>query len=209
MRIDLLGLIGAGGHAKVVYDAALKAKLAERIAVYDDDARLNGAAFFRLRITAPIGAGEALPGHVHVAVGDNRARAALAARLTAAGKRLLAVVHPAAITSEMSELAPGAFAAAGAIVAPSAAVAECAIINHGAIVDHDCAVGRYAHIAPGAILGGGVRVGEGALVGAGAVILPGIAVGNWTVVGAGAVVTRPVADNAKVYGAPAKTNNDA
>jgi sugar O-acyltransferase (sialic acid O-acetyltransferase NeuD family) len=200
MRTDLVVLLGAGGHAKVVYDAIGAA----RIDVRDDNASLEGKAFLDTVIRTPIGTPA---GAVHIAIGDNRARAKLMARLGAT--RLLAVIHPAAAVSPHAAIAAGAFVAAGAVVAASARVGECAIINHRAVVDHDCIVGACAHVAPAATLGGAVEVGEGALIGSGAVVLPGIRIGKWAVVGAGAVVNRPVADGETVYGVPARGRGDA
>jgi sugar O-acyltransferase (sialic acid O-acetyltransferase NeuD family) len=209
MRTEIVALLGAGGHAKVVYDAILAARLAQRVLVRDDDPHLRDAKFLDTRIAVPIGPLEALPELVHVGIGGNRARADLAIRIAAAGRRLLTVIHPGAAVSTRCELGAGTFAAAGAIVAATARVGECAIINHHAVVDHDCAIGRWAHIAPAVALGGGVQVGEGALVGSGAVVLPGVSIGKWVVVGAGAVVTRPVADGETVYGVPARRRSDA
>jgi len=209
MPINHLVLLGAGGHAKVVYDAVLATKLATQVSVRDDDSALRGTRFLDLRVETPIAALGELPLYVHIAIGDNRARAALAARLSAAGRRLVTVIHSAAVLSPHAKVESGAFIAAGALIAPGAEVGESAIINHYAVVDHDCTVGQHAHVAPNATLGGGVRVGEGALIGAGAVLLPGISVGDWATVGAGAVVTRSVADGETVYGVPARRKRDA
>jgi sugar O-acyltransferase (sialic acid O-acetyltransferase NeuD family) len=180
-----------------------------RAEVRDDDERLRGVAFLGLNVMSPIGPLDKLARPVHIAIGNNRARAELAGKCAKAGKELVRVIHPAAVVSGYAELAPGVFLAAQSVVAPAARVGECAIINHGAVVDHDCVVGAYVHVAPNATLGGGVKVGEGALVGAGAVLLPGVSVGKRAVVGAGAVVTRSVADGETVLGAPAKRKRDA
>lgn len=209
MPTDLVTLLGAGGHAKVVYDAILSAKIAVRVVVRDDDLSLRDAPFFEVRVAAPIGELEALTEWVHIGIGSNGVRLDLAARLAAARKRLLTIIHPAAIVSTRCNIAPGVFVAARAVIAPSASVEECAIINHGAVVDHDCLVGRGVHVAPGAILGGDVNLGEGAVVGAGAVVLPGVSIGKWAVVGAGAVVNRSVPERETVYGVPAKRKSDA
>ena len=200
MPTDLVVLLGAGGHAKVVYDALGAAS----IEVRDDNAGLEGRAFLDTVIRTPIGTPA---GAVHIAVGDNRARSRFMARFGA--KQMLTVIHPAALVSPRAAIAPGAFIAAGAVVAAAARVGECAIINHRAVVDHDCIVGACAHVAPAATLGGAVEVGEGALIGSGAVVLPGIRIGKWAVVGAGAVVNRPVADGETVYGVPARGKGDA
>lgn len=206
MPIETLALVGAGGHAKVVYDAVVEAGLAGSVRVLDDDPARAGAAFLGLRVEAPLGPLAGVPQHVHVAIGENRARWDTSARLRVAGKQLVAVVHPRAQVSTHGVVEAGAFVAALAVLAPGVVVAECAIVNHSAIVDHDCFVGAAAHIAPNATLGGGVRVGVGALIGAGAVVLPGVTIGDWAVVGAGAVVTRPVPLGSTVVGVPARAN---
>jgi sugar O-acyltransferase (sialic acid O-acetyltransferase NeuD family) len=209
MPIEAIALLGAGGHAKVVYDAIRAARLAAHIIVRDDDLALQDSPFLDVRVVAPIGTLIDLPKLVHVAIGANRARYELAERLGDAGKALLTVVHPAASVSERGEIAGGVFIAAGAVVAAASRVSECAIINHRAVVDHDCVVGRCVHVAPAATLGGGVHVGDGALIGSGAVVLPGVSIGKWAVVGAGAVVNRTVAEGEIVYGVPARRKRDA
>jgi sugar O-acyltransferase (sialic acid O-acetyltransferase NeuD family) len=197
-------LIGAGGHAKVVYDALQRSGEPIEVEVRDDDERLDGSQLLDCRITTPAGGLEGLTGAVHVAIGDNRARSRVCRQLRQSGTRLWSVIHPEAVVSPHARLGAGVFLAAGAIVAPAAVVGEAVIVNHGAVVDHDCQVGAWAHVAPRATLGGGVRVGEGALVGAAAVVLPGVSIGDWVVIGAGAVVTRDVEDGQTVVGVPAR-----
>jgi sugar O-acyltransferase (sialic acid O-acetyltransferase NeuD family) len=204
MPTDRLTVLGAGGHAKVVCDAILRAGLAISVAVRDDNAALAGSRVLGLEVCVPIGPLEAVSHHVHVAIGDNGARRALALQAQAAGRQLVAVVHPHAGVSQHARIGAGVFVAAHALLAPDAQIGECAIINHGAVVDHDCRVGAWTHVAPNATVGGAVMVGEGCLIGAGAVVLPGLRIGDWAVIGAGAVVTRSVQEGQKVMGVPAR-----
>jgi sugar O-acyltransferase (sialic acid O-acetyltransferase NeuD family) len=208
-HVDLIVVLGAGGHAKVVVDAIRAAKLARTVRLRDDDTRLHGQKLLGILVETPIGKPEEVSECVHVAIGDNQTRQRLVAGLVAGGKRLIAVVHPRATVSTAAQVGSGAFVAANAVIGPNAVVGECAIINHSVVIDHDCIVGPYAHVAPNATLGGGVRVGVGALIGAGAVLLPGMEVGNWAIVGAGAVVTRPVRDGTTVIGVPAVSQRNA
>jgi sugar O-acyltransferase (sialic acid O-acetyltransferase NeuD family) len=207
MPIELLILLGAGGHAKVVCDAATRAGLAADIEFRDDDVTLAGMRPLGRPIRVPIGPLEQLGYDVHVAIGNNATRSRLAMRLQEVGRPLTTISHPNAIVSAWARIGEGVFIAAGATVAPDATIEKCAIINHGSIVDHDCHLGAWVHIAPNATLGGGVHIGEGTLIGAGAVVLPGVAVGKWAIVGAGAVVTEPVADGTVVVGVPARLAN--
>lgn len=203
---DPIVLFGAGGHAKVVFDA-LRASLDDLsgLLVVDENPGLRGQDFLGL----PIASGEACAGlakfRFHVAIGRNDVRRAVAERLAAGGGVAISVVHPGALVSPLARIDAGTFLAAGCILAPDSSVARGVIVNHGAIVDHDCTVGAYSHIAPNVTLGGKVSIGAGVLVGAGAVILPGVSVGEGAVVGAGAVVTRDVAAFETVVGVPGRT----
>jgi sugar O-acyltransferase (sialic acid O-acetyltransferase NeuD family) len=204
MPTDTLVIIGAGGHAMVVYDAVRRAGGFSHVEVRDDNPRLHGQRFMDTTIVAPTGPAEALPLHAHVAIGDNRHRLNWCVRLADHGRLPQCVVHPSAVVSREARLGGGVFAAALCVIAPEAEIGVGCIVNHGAIVDHGCKLGASVHVAPRATLGGCVTVGEGALIGAGAVILPGLSIGDWACVGAGAVVTVSVAAGETVVGIPAK-----
>lgn len=203
MPTDVL-LFGAGGHAKVVY-AAIRLRYSEvKVRVADDDPARQGARFLDLIVEAPPSDTDGWPEFVHVGIGHNGIRKAVAERLRAWGARLLTVIHPTAVIALGAEIEDGAFIGAGAVVGPDARVGIGAIVNHGAVVDHDCRVGDFAHVAPQSTLGGGSRLGIEVLFGAGAVALPGIEVGDRAIVGAGAVVNRPVVAGQTVIGVPAR-----
>jgi sugar O-acyltransferase (sialic acid O-acetyltransferase NeuD family) len=197
-------LLGAGGHAKVVADAALCANPARALGVRDDNAARQGSPLLAGLLISGGTADVQLGDVCHVAIGDNAVRRRLTVALLARGAALASVLHPAACVSVYAEIGEGSFVAAQAVVGPAAAVGRGVILNHGAIVDHDCRVGDWCHVAPNATLGGGVRLGEGVLVGAGATVLPGLTIGDGAVIGAGAVVTRNVPDHVVAKGSPAR-----
>lgn len=207
----VLWILGAGGHGRVVADAALATGRWAEIAFFDDDAaratqlgrfvwKGDGPAFFAGGSRDPAGAAI----ERHIAVGHNPVRDDLARRCEALGHTLACVIHPRAVVSPEARLAPGCFIAAGAIVAPGADIGAVGIVNHGASVDHDSRLGRAVHVGPGAHLGGNVSVGDRAWVGLGAAVRQGIRIGAGAMVGAGAVVVAGVADNLTVVGNPAR-----
>ncbi|MCW5632673.1 MAG: NeuD/PglB/VioB family sugar acetyltransferase [Rubrivivax sp.] len=206
--MSVLWILGAGGHGRVVADAAAAAPAGryDEIAFFDDDGSLPprvGRWPVRGDAEAFLAAGAADVAR-HVAIGDNARRAAFVQRCELQGLRLATVVHPAAVVSAEAELAGGCFVAAGAVVAPGAALGAACIVNHGASVDHDVHLGRAVHVGPGARLGGGVTVGDEAWIGIGAVVRHGQAIGPGAVVGAGAVVVADVPGGACVVGNPAR-----
>jgi sugar O-acyltransferase (sialic acid O-acetyltransferase NeuD family) len=200
--VTSLLIFGAGGHGRVVADAALASGRWLRVLASDrDPARCSGELLPGVALL-PAYAATASAAGVHVAIGNAAARAREVEALPAG--LLATVVHPAATVSPYARIAPGCFVAAQAVVAPCAELGVSVIINHAAVVDHDVAVGDFCHIAPSAVLGGTVRVGKRVLVGSGARVLPGLRIGDDVVIGAGAVVVDHLPDPGIYAGVPAR-----
>lgn len=193
-------IVGGGGHALVVADAARSAgwQVAE---FWDDDPE------------APLGAGVRRAGSVAdladtesdlpliIAIGGLATRRAVIDQL---GPRPYAtIIHPRAIVSPDAAIGAGTLIGPGAIINPRAVVGAHGILNSGTIVEHDCAVGDNVHLAPRTVLGGGVSVGAETLIGLGAVVLPQVRIGARCVIAAGAVVTQNIPDRTTAIGVPA------
>jgi len=192
-------VIGAGGHAKVVVDAALCAGFEIAGIVARDP---HPASLLGLPVVSDASGIDA--DAFIVAVGDNPARAREYAAAVERGLTPLTVVHPSAVLGTGVELGAGSFVAAGVVVNADAHIGVNAILNTACTVDHDCTVGDHAHVAPGANLCGACVVGEGTLVGVGASIVPSGRVGEWSIVGAGAAIVDDVASRSICVGVPAR-----
>lgn len=204
-------IYGAGGHGRVVLDAALSAGLGSRILGFLDDGLPAGTDVHGYRV---LGKGSDFIARrvpatsLVLAIGDNQGRHAIAVQLaTVHGLEYVRIVHASAVLSPSAQVEPGAMVLPLAVMNADARLGPHAILNTGAIAEHDVVVGAFAHVAPGARLGGGAVVEEGALIGTGAVILPGVRVGKWARVGAGAVVVRDVPPRVTVVGVPARPLN--
>jgi sugar O-acyltransferase (sialic acid O-acetyltransferase NeuD family) len=205
-------LIGAGGHARVVLDAARAANGIEVSCVVDADPAKRGTAFEGLEV---VGDESALAGirargveAIVLGVGSidvGRGRRALFERVSVLGFELPAVIHPAAVISPSAQIGAACVVFAGAILNPGVRLGDNVIVNTAAVLDHDVVIGDHAHVSPGAHLAGGVTVGEGSHVGIGATVLQGVRIGANVVVGAGAVVVRDVPDGDRVAGVPARS----
>lgn len=202
MPTDALLIFGAGGHGRVVADAARAAGATALLASDRNPALCQGELLPGIPLHRPDAPAPAQATALHVAIGHNAARERESQALGL--QRLHTVCHPAASVSPFSQLGAGSFVAAQAVVAPGARLGLGVIVNHGAVVDHDCCIGDFAHIAPGAVLGGDVHIGPGVLIGAGAVVLPGRSVAAGAVVGAGAVVRDNIDSPGTWVGVPAR-----
>jgi sugar O-acyltransferase (sialic acid O-acetyltransferase NeuD family) len=199
-------IAGAGGHGRVVADAA------------EGDARWTEIAFLddRYPELSRSGAWEVV-GTVHdlarffgafdaclAAVGDARLRLNLIERAHAAGYTVPVIRHPKAAISRHSRLQPGSVIAAAGVVNIGSQIGIGCIVNSGATVDHDCRLGDGVHICPGAHLAGSVEIGARTWFGIGAVARQGLQIGADVTVGAGAVCLDNVRDGAFVAGVPAR-----
>lgn len=165
-------LIGAGGHAKAVAEAAV-ATLGG-ITAYVDPHPADWLTAVHIGADSEIMA-SGMP--VVIGVGGVTAvqlarRLALLDTYLGRGHRAPAVVHPQARVSPSARLSAGSIILAGAVVQPDAVIGRGAIVNTRAVVEHDSTIGDGAHVAPGAIVLGGCRIGRCAMIGAGAVVLP-------------------------------------
>lgn len=201
-------VIGAGGHAQVVIEAAEAAgwSIAGVVGRAGDRDEVLGHAVLRVPdASAPsLSAPGAEPDAFIVAIGDNAARAERYAAALETGLAPATVIHPTATISPTAFVGPGSFVAAGVVVNALTRVGENCILNTGCVVEHDITIGDHTLVGPLAGLCGGVRVGEGVLFGAGATAIPGAEVGDHAIVAAGAVVTGEVAPRTLVAGVPAR-----
>lgn len=199
-------VFGAGGHGRVVADAAHATGLWQEIAFVDDRypglsnagpwpvvGSFRDAAALRETFSAAA-----------LGIGDNVARGALLDRLVALAYQLPAIVHPAAVVSPFSAVGRGAVILARAVVNIGAEIGDAVIVNSAAVIEHDCRLAMGVHVSPAAALAGGVAVGASSWVGIGAVVRQGLHIGAGARVGAGAAVVNHIADGLTVVGVPAR-----
>jgi len=200
-------IVGAGGHAKVVLDAAQAMASFHIVGIADERREMHGALVLGYPV---LGGLDALDDPTYrdcqlvVAIGDGAAREWVSADLEDRHRVFATVIHPSAQVGVETEVGPGTVVLAGAVINSGAGIGRHVIVNTRSSVDHDCSIGDFAHIAPGATLAGSVSVGRGTHIGMGACVIEGTSIGAGCIVGAGAVVLTDVADHTVVVGVPAR-----
>ncbi len=200
-----LAIVGAGGHGKVVADAAFATGQWSEIVFFDDSepAKSDCLGFPVVGRFEQLLAANCKP-DVIVAIGNNRARLEKVQLLESLGFEVVTIIHPLAAISPFAKVCAGTVIFSGAIVNPAAHIGKAVIVNTQAVVEHDCAIADGVHISPAAALAGAVVVGARSWIGIGSTIIHQIKIGSDVMVGAGAVVNRDLPDNVTAVGVPVR-----
>ena len=199
-------IAGAGGHGRVVADAALATGAYSSLAFLDDrNSNLETSEGWRIVGELKSLGNFAAEYHAFVAgVGNAALRLELLSRARTLGFNCVSIIHPAAVVSTYCSIDEGSVVFSGGCINVGARIGAACIINTGATVDHDCVLADGVHVCPGAHLAGSVEIGPRTWFGVGAVAREGIKIGADVIVGAGAVVVKDVPDRATVVGNPAR-----
>ena len=198
--MNRLIIIGAGGHGKVIADAALKNGYAN-ICCIDDHATGDVMGFPIIGTSADIERlNDGITDFIN-AIGNNAVRKAIAEKYNV---NWVSIVHPSAQIAFNAEIGKGTVVMANAVINVCATVGEHCIINTCAVIEHDNVIENYVHISPNAALGGTVRIGSLTHVGIGATVKNNTDICSDCIIGAGAVVLENIKDKGTYVGVPAR-----
>ncbi|MFM9279950.1 acetyltransferase [Paenibacillus jiagnxiensis] len=199
-------LFGAGGHAKVVMDAAKTANM-EVCGVVDDrwtESIWRGIPYLGGRQDLTSICSTHADAAWIVAIGDGTVRQEIVKQLESLDVCFATIVHPSACLGSGVVVGAGTVVMAGAILQADVHIGKHAIINTAATIDHDSRIGDYVHISPGVHLAGNVHVEKSVHIGIGACSIPGIRIGRYTIVGAGTTVIKDLPPGVVAVGCPAR-----
>jgi sugar O-acyltransferase (sialic acid O-acetyltransferase NeuD family) len=193
-------LIGSGGHAGAVADAASSAGFTV-IGFFDPSAGVSGSDRKVLNSLDGIDIGAT---SFALGIGANYSRedAYVNIKSSFPYAHFPAIVHSSAFVSPLATLAEGVVVMAMASVGPGCVVEVGALLNTGSSLDHDSFLGPFASLGPGARTGGNVRIADRTVIGLNAGILQGVSIGSDTVVGAHSFVNKDMPGATVAYGVP-------
>ena len=206
-----LVVVGAGGFGQEVIWAAKNLNAARRsyniLGYCDDDADKKGKTIYGYPV---LGVPEetdrtyaAKPCFV-CAVGNNKARASVVARLLAMKWIPVAIIDPSVIVAEHVLVGVGSYVGAGSILSPYARIGKHVIINQHCSIGHDSLLEDFVQVSPGGRVSGAAHIKEGAMLGSNAVVAQGLKVGRYSVLGAGSFAATSVPDMVTAIGNPAR-----
>ena len=205
-----LGIYGAGGFGKEVYDVAYRqnkiTKSWESI-FFIDDYRENSSDCYLSKVytlsyilrTYTIDNFE-----VVIATGEPAVRIKLKNKLTENGIKLGTVIDPSAIISPTAQLGAGVIVTSNCIIASSAIVGENVAINVKSIVGHDIILANDVVLSSMVNIGGACKIGSGTYLGMGCFIKEGLEIGDDVIVGMGSVVHHNIPSGMIALGNPAR-----
>jgi UDP-perosamine 4-acetyltransferase len=206
-------IIGAGGHARVVYEILHSDLNADLMAFVDNSPRGSQEEIMGVPVIGPHGVVEdqiedGAKG-VSIAVGDNEIRANHYEKFTDMGLTPINAVHDNAHISPNASIRHGVVIQSSAEVMTNSVIGDNSIINTGAIVEHETTVGDHTHIGPGTTIAGRVDIEDGVDIGMGCDIKEHVHIGENAVVGAGSVVLDDVPADTMIAGSPAEVKREA
>lgn len=206
---DKCVIIGAGGHAKVVIDAAKKNGF-EVIGVTDETLEIGSeclgcAVLGKDDILKQIYSSDLKTAFMGIGqVGYPALRNKLYEKIKKDGYVFPKLVHPTAYVGMNVQIGDGTLICPYAVINPEAVIGELCIINSAAVVEHEVCVEDGVHIAVHATILGQAYIKKNTFIGAGSVVLQGVSVGENCIIGAGSVVLYDIPDNCVAVGTPAK-----
>lgn len=155
-------IVGSGGHAKNVAEAAIATGAFELCGFLDSNPDRVGHRLIGREVLANLedlgSIRDRYAPQFVIAIGNNSVRQSLFERFADSGFAPATVIHPSAIVSPSTGLGSGTVVLQGVVVGSEATIGQNVILGTGCVIDHDCTIGDHSHVAAGATIGGGCRL---------------------------------------------------
>lgn len=178
-------LVGAGGHAKVIFYTLQKINM-EISFVVDPKVKnfLNIFNTINSLESLPIGIDE--PINFFIAIGDIDLRKKMYHNINMTFKNPIfpAVISPDCVLYPECSIKEGVAILAGSVIGPNSTINKFSIINHSVTVDHDSSIGEFCNISPQVAIAGDVTIGHSTFIGIGASVSNGVKVISNSTIGA-------------------------
>lgn len=188
MKLELILLIGAGGHAKACIDVIEQENRYKVVGLVGLSHEV-GTALFDYPI---LGSDHDLPKlltkyrTVLITVGQIKSPAPriwLFEQLQHLGCHMPSIISPRSYVSPHAKIAEGSIVMHGAVVNAGAQIGRNCIINTNALIEHDVEIGDHCHISTATVINGNVNIGCGTFIGSGSRVRQSLTIGQNCMIG--------------------------
>ena len=198
-----LGIIGAGGHGKVVGDIALSLNY-NQIFYFDDINKSKEIKFlgdYAGKINK-INEYKAIP--FIVAIGDNNKRKKIFFEFIKKEYKIISLIHPSSFVSKYAKIGKGSVVMPKTVINASTKISNSCIINTSSSIDHDNQFKDFSSTGPGVKTGGNVSLGERSHIGIGSSVKQGVKIYEDCIIGANSYVNKNCEKKSLYFGSPIK-----
>lgn len=199
-------LVGGGGHAKSVLEAAESAGY-DILGILDLPENVGKT----ILSTQVIGTDDDIPKFIDKAefvitvgfITNPATRIRLYDNIKAAGGRLATVIASTAYVSKYAEIGEGTVVLHQAFVNAGACVGNNVILNTATNIEHDAVIGDHCHISTGTMVNGACQVGRRCFIGSQSVLAHCISIGDDIIISGGSFVRKSLTEKGIYSGNPA------
>ncbi|TSJ45678.1 transferase [Fluviicola chungangensis] len=164
-----IGIIGAGGHAKVIAETIDLIGSFQVVGFIDDKIERGFPIHKNAPVLGAIGELNEIAAQCDafvIGIGNNEVRKHIADRWS--GTIVFeTIIHPNAVISESASIGSGTVVLAGTIISSQVKIGNHCIVNANVVIDHDSRIGEFVHLSIGTLIGSNSEVGELTITGIG------------------------------------------
>jgi sugar O-acyltransferase (sialic acid O-acetyltransferase NeuD family) len=205
----ILGIYGAGGLGREVYEVAHKNNCqslswSEIIFIDDGDniKDIRKIPIYTFKEALHKFSEEAF--EVCIAVGEPSIRQVLYDKLVAEGIKLATLVHPEVSIPDSTTIGEGTIICKFVSISCDVRIGKNVYIHPMVCIGHDSVIGDNTVISSFVDVAGDCKIGENAFLAIGVVMKQGISVGNKSIVGMSSVIHRDIPESVIAMGNPAR-----
>lgn len=157
-----IGIIGAGGHAKVIAETIELMGSLQVVGFIDDKIERGFPVYKHAAVLGTIDELHEIAAQCDafvIGIGNNEVRKHLSDRWS--GTIVFeTIIHPKAFVSESASIEPGTVVLAGAVISSHVKIGSQCIVNANVVIDHDSRIGEFVHLSIGTLIGSNSEVRE-------------------------------------------------
>ncbi|MEY4877499.1 MAG: hypothetical protein RL708_2649 [Bacteroidota bacterium] len=148
-------IIGAGGHAKVVYEAIVAEGKFSVVGFTDANLSVGTIVIENVKVILPqneLSKAKEVADFFIVAIGNNEVREKLFTQMNFI-LEAATIIHPIAYISKSAIIQKGVVCLANSTINTQVEVGENTIVNCGVVIDHETKIGNHVHLSVGCNIG--------------------------------------------------------